>query len=77
MIKYSVITINLAGVQVVLTDVLVSLIYLDGVQLLKVLAAVNPDNTGSIISNGVEFTTDGDGRYYMEFIPTSLIQAKK
>ena len=74
--KYSVITINLAGVQVVLTDVLVGLIYSDGVQLLKVLAAVNPDNTGAVISNGVEFTTD-EGRYYMEFIPTSLIQAKK
>ena len=74
--KYSVITINLAGVQVVLTDVLVGLIYSDGVQLLKVLAAVNPDNTCAVISNGVEFTTD-EGRYYMEFIPTSLIQAKK
>lgn len=76
MIKYSVITINLAGVQVVLNDVLVGLIYADGVQILKVLAAINPDNTGAVISNGVEFTTD-EGRYYMEFIPTSLIQAKK
>ena len=74
--KYSVITINLAGVQVVLTDVLVCLIYEDGVQILKVLAGVNPDNTGAIISNGVEFTMD-EGSYYMEFMPTSLIQAKK
>ena len=48
--KYSVITINLAG--------------------------VNPGNTGAIISNGVEFTMD-EGSYYMEFMPTSLIQAKK
>lgn len=74
MTKYNVITISFNGARLVFTDVLVCIIYEDGVSILKVIADVTPDNLGTIIENGVHFKME-DGKYYLEFIPTSLIQA--
>ena len=74
--RFSLIKIKLDQDLVLLVNVLVGLVYVDGVEILKVGAEVNDENMRALISNGVEFLKE-EQCFICEFIPSTLVYTKK